>query len=90
MPPPCDKGFYFAGCLVLRDSSSGVERLRILSGRESESAVALACLWYLWIPFSEAQMQGLCGVPVSYVWAYRDVPDDALAALSVVRRARRL
>ncbi|PKI62630.1 hypothetical protein CRG98_016982 [Punica granatum] len=33
-------------------------------------------------------MQGLRRVPVSYVWAYRDVPDDALAVLSVVRRAR--
>ncbi|PKI61732.1 hypothetical protein CRG98_017876 [Punica granatum] len=30
------------------------------------------------------------GVPVGNVWAYRDVPDDALAALSVVRRACRL
>ncbi|PKI60646.1 hypothetical protein CRG98_018964 [Punica granatum] len=28
--------------------------------------------------------------PVSFVWAYRDVPDDALVALLVVRRARRL
>ncbi|OWM90886.1 hypothetical protein CDL15_Pgr027373 [Punica granatum] len=30
------------------------------------------------------------GAPVSYVWAYRDVPDDALAALSVVLHAYRL
>ncbi|OWM90278.1 hypothetical protein CDL15_Pgr005065 [Punica granatum] len=47
MPRPCDEGFCLAGCRVLKDSRSGVERLRILSGRESESAVALACLWYL-------------------------------------------
>ncbi|PKI71123.1 hypothetical protein CRG98_008491 [Punica granatum] len=29
-------------------------------------------------------------VPVSHVWAYRDVPDDALAVLLFVRHARRL
>ncbi|OWM73925.1 hypothetical protein CDL15_Pgr008075 [Punica granatum] len=33
-----------AGCHVLKDSSSRVERLNILSGRESESVVVLACL----------------------------------------------
>ncbi|OWM77810.1 hypothetical protein CDL15_Pgr004504 [Punica granatum] len=41
MPPPRDEGFCFAGCLVLRDSSSGVERLLIPSGWESESAAVL-------------------------------------------------
>ncbi|OWM91652.1 hypothetical protein CDL15_Pgr022200 [Punica granatum] len=30
------------------------------------------------------------GAPVSHAWAYRDFLDDALAALSVVQRARRL
>ncbi|OWM87891.1 hypothetical protein CDL15_Pgr008338 [Punica granatum] len=42
MPLPYNEGFCFAGCRVLRDSSSRVERLRIPSGRESESAVVLA------------------------------------------------
>ncbi|PKI70107.1 hypothetical protein CRG98_009570 [Punica granatum] len=30
------------------------------------------------------------GILVGYVWAYRDVPDDTLVALSVVRRAHRV
>ncbi|OWM76632.1 hypothetical protein CDL15_Pgr009197 [Punica granatum] len=32
---PCDEAFYFAGWRVLRDSSSGVERLHIPSDWES-------------------------------------------------------
>ncbi|OWM64670.1 hypothetical protein CDL15_Pgr013828 [Punica granatum] len=42
MPLPCNEGFCFVGCRVMRDSSSGVERLRIPSGRKLESAVVLA------------------------------------------------
>ncbi|OWM89008.1 hypothetical protein CDL15_Pgr027014 [Punica granatum] len=41
MPRPCGEGFCFASCSMLKDWSSGVERLRIPSGRESESAVVL-------------------------------------------------
>ncbi|PKI66306.1 hypothetical protein CRG98_013268 [Punica granatum] len=37
------------------------------------------------MPPSEASQ-----IPVGHVWAYRDFPDDALAALSVVQHARRL
>ncbi|PKI61890.1 hypothetical protein CRG98_017719 [Punica granatum] len=46
MPRLCDDGFCFAGCCMLKDSSSGMGCLRISSGRESESAVVLA-MWYL-------------------------------------------
>ncbi|OWM75368.1 hypothetical protein CDL15_Pgr021084 [Punica granatum] len=41
-PQPYDEGFCFAGCSMLKDSSSKVERLRIPSGKKSESAVVLA------------------------------------------------
>ncbi|OWM66791.1 hypothetical protein CDL15_Pgr008303 [Punica granatum] len=44
LPRRCDEGFCFARCRVLKDSSSRVERLRIPSGQESESAVVLAML----------------------------------------------
>ncbi|PKI58416.1 hypothetical protein CRG98_021174 [Punica granatum] len=42
-------------------------------------------LWTKWIPISKASW-----IPIGHVWAYQDFPDDALAALSVVRRACRL
>ncbi|PKI65803.1 hypothetical protein CRG98_013808 [Punica granatum] len=67
-----------SGCAMM-DSSSGVERLRILRGRKSESAVVLVR------PRCEAS-----GAPVGLAWAYRDVLKGAQAALSVVRRAREL
>ncbi|PKI70799.1 hypothetical protein CRG98_008794 [Punica granatum] len=41
-PSAAMRDFVFAGCRVLKDSNSGVERLRIPSDRESESAVVLA------------------------------------------------
>ncbi|PKI77727.1 hypothetical protein CRG98_001851 [Punica granatum] len=41
MSQSCDEGLCFEGCRVLRDSSSRVERLRIPSGQESESAALM-------------------------------------------------
>ncbi|PKI66330.1 hypothetical protein CRG98_013292 [Punica granatum] len=88
MPRLYDEGFCFAGCCMLKDSSSRVECLRIPSGWESESAVVLA------MRANRSVLGGLDArppkVPVSHVWAYRDVPDDALAVLLFVRHARRL
>ncbi|OWM76856.1 hypothetical protein CDL15_Pgr015115 [Punica granatum] len=100
MPPPCDEGFCFAGCLVLRDSSSGVERLRILSGRELESAVVIA-VYSTYDPGITSKSLQLGpvlgdldtrppGAPVSHAWAYRDFLDDVLATLSVVQHSRQL
>ncbi|PKI48908.1 hypothetical protein CRG98_030684 [Punica granatum] len=41
-------------------------------------------------PFSKASVRGLPGAPVGRVRAYRDVLNDTLAAISVVRHACRL
>ncbi|OWM82746.1 hypothetical protein CDL15_Pgr008627 [Punica granatum] len=95
----CDEGFYFAGCCVLKDSSSGVKRLCIPSGRESEFVVVLAICFgspkrpvknFALTVQMDHVLRGLDArpprVPVGYVWDYRDVPDNALAALSIVQR----
>ncbi|PKI37485.1 hypothetical protein CRG98_042147 [Punica granatum] len=86
MPLPCDEGFCFAGRRVLRDSSFEVDRLCIPSGRESESAIILAMRQkgsrFRRPPGNASR------IPIGHVWAYRDFPNDALAALSVVQHAR--
>ncbi|PKI48097.1 hypothetical protein CRG98_031512 [Punica granatum] len=73
----------------MRDSSSGVERLRIPRGRKSESTVVLVFV----VPVILTSLRPRCeasGAPVGLTWAYRDVLKGAQAALSVVRRAYEL
>ncbi|OWM86322.1 hypothetical protein CDL15_Pgr020630 [Punica granatum] len=98
LPRRCDEGFFFAGCRVLKDPSSKVERLRIPSGRESEPAIILAVCNTCDPGITSKSLQvgpvlgGLDarpqGLPLAMYWAYQDIPDNALVALSVVRRAR--
>ncbi|PKI75861.1 hypothetical protein CRG98_003776 [Punica granatum] len=74
---------------VMRDSSFGVERLRIPRGRKSESAVVLVVV----VPMILTSLRPRCetsGAPVGLAWAYRDVLKGAQAALWVVRRTREL
>ncbi|PKI62264.1 hypothetical protein CRG98_017344 [Punica granatum] len=77
----CDEGFYFAGCCVLKDSSSGI--FSFGSPKRPVKNFALTVQM-------DHVLRGLDArpprVPVGYVWDYRDVPDNALAALSIVQR----
>ncbi|OWM74447.1 hypothetical protein CDL15_Pgr003950 [Punica granatum] len=79
------------GCLgrAMRDSSSGVEHLRIPRGRKSESAVVLAFVVPVILTSLRPRYE-TSKAPVGLAWAYGDVLKGTQAVLSVVRHAREL
>ncbi|OWM84214.1 hypothetical protein CDL15_Pgr026165 [Punica granatum] len=94
------KKFAESRLLVLRDSSSKTERLRISWDRESESVVVHAVCSTCDPDITSKSLQmgpvlrGLDarppGAPVNYVLGISRLSDNVLAALSVVRHSRRL